>query len=43
MLRMMIADDSMNLFKDYEAQNERRYLVIADLVSGSVGPEIYMT
>ena len=39
---MMIADDAMNLFKDCEARNERRYLVVADLVSGSVGLEIYM-
>jgi hypothetical protein len=38
---MMIADDAMNLFKDDEVRNERRYLVIADLVSGSVGPEIF--
>jgi hypothetical protein len=38
---MMIADDAMNLFKDDEVRNERRYLVIGDLVSGSVGPEIF--
>jgi len=38
---MMIADDAMSLFKDDEARNERRYLVIADLVSGSVGREIF--
>jgi hypothetical protein len=41
-LRNMIADDDMNIFKDYEARNERRYLVVAYLVSGSVGPKIYM-
>jgi hypothetical protein len=38
----MIADDTMHLFKDYEVLNERRYLVVADLISGSVGPEIYI-
>jgi hypothetical protein len=35
-------DEAMNVFKDYEARNGRRYLVVADFISGSVGPDIYM-